>query len=106
MQQLFIALTRAVEGTPLVALSASFAWGVLSVLLSPCHLASIPLIVGFISEQGKISTRKAFRLSFIFAAGIFVTGRFVYVLEGIKGVPKWKKVTSTGMKTQVLRNLL
>jgi len=73
MEDLFTALTRAVEGTPLIALGASFAWGVLSIILSPCHLASIPLIVGFIDEQGVISTRRAFNLAFLFAAGILVT---------------------------------
>ncbi|AJF07031.1 hypothetical protein [Geoalkalibacter subterraneus] len=46
MESLFIALTEAVSGAPLLALSAALAWGVLSVVPSPCHLASIPLIVG------------------------------------------------------------
>ena len=73
MEALFGALTRAVEGTPVVALSAAFAWGILSVLLSPCHLASIPLIVGFIDEQGRISTKRAFAISSLFAMGILVT---------------------------------
>jgi cytochrome c-type biogenesis protein len=45
----------------------------LSILLSPCHLASIPLIVGFIDEQGRISTRRAFYISTLFAVGILVT---------------------------------
>jgi len=39
----------------------------------PCHLASLPLIVGFIDEQGRTSTRHAFWLSTVFAAGILVT---------------------------------
>ena len=73
MEQLFVTLTKAVEGSVLVALSASFAWGILSVLLSPCHLSSIPLIIGFISEQGELTTRKAFGLSSLFALGILVT---------------------------------
>jgi cytochrome c-type biogenesis protein len=73
MQQLFENLTHAVEGTAVIALAASFVWGVLSILLSPCHLASIPLIVGFIDEQGKISTKRAFWISFLFAAGILIT---------------------------------
>jgi cytochrome c-type biogenesis protein len=73
MEELFTTLTRAVEGAPLIALSAALLWGVLSILLSPCHLASIPLIVGFIDEQGKISTRRAFWISLLFAAGILVT---------------------------------
>ncbi|MGA1978996.1 MAG: cytochrome c biogenesis protein CcdA [Sedimentisphaerales bacterium] len=73
MQQLFTNLTRAVESTPVIAIGASFIWGVLSIILSPCHLASIPLIVGFIDEQGRISTKRAFVISTLFAAGILIT---------------------------------
>lgn len=73
MEKLFTTLTHAVEGTPAIALSAAFVWGILSILLSPCHLASIPLIVGFIDEQGRISTKRAFIISTLFAVGILVT---------------------------------
>ncbi|MDO8303498.1 MAG: cytochrome c biogenesis protein CcdA [Sedimentisphaerales bacterium] len=73
MQELFTTLTHAVESTPLVALSAAFIWGILSIILSPCHLASIPLIVGFIDEQGQISTKRAFFISTLFAVGILIT---------------------------------
>jgi len=73
MGEIFATLTRAVEGTPAVAMVASLAWGILSIILSPCHLASIPLIVGFIDEQGRISTRRAFIISTAFAVGILVT---------------------------------
>ena len=73
MQEMFTALTRAVEGTPAIALAAAFIWGILSIILSPCHLASIPLIVGFIDGQGRISTRRAFLISTLFAVGILVT---------------------------------
>lgn len=85
MQDLFAALTRAVEGAPAVALGTAFAWGVLSVLLSPCHLASIPLIVGFIDEQGRISTRRAFAISTLFAVGILVTIAAVGILTATAG---------------------
>jgi cytochrome c-type biogenesis protein len=70
---LFTALSRAIEGAPGIALGAAAAWGVLSILLSPCHLASIPLIVGFVGEQGNIPTRRAFALSTLFATGILIT---------------------------------
>jgi cytochrome c-type biogenesis protein len=73
IERLFTTLTQAVEGTAAIAIAASFAWGILSILLSPCHLASIPLIVGFIDEQGRISTKRAFVISALFAAGILVT---------------------------------
>ena len=73
MQELFTTLTHAVEGAPALALAAALVWGILSILLSPCHLASIPLIVGFIDEQGRISTRRAFLISTLFAVGILIT---------------------------------
>jgi cytochrome c-type biogenesis protein len=56
-----------------VAVAAAFVWGILSILLSPCHLASIPLIVGFIDRQGRTSTKRAFLMSGLFALGILVT---------------------------------
>jgi len=73
MEQLFTVLTNAVEGTPMIALLAALVWGILSILFSPCHLASIPLIVGFIDEQVRISTKRAFWISLLFATGILVT---------------------------------
>jgi cytochrome c-type biogenesis protein len=73
MEQLFESLTKAVEGTALIAVSASFVWGILSIVLSPCHLASIPLIVGFIDGQGRMSTKRAFLISTFFSVGILIT---------------------------------
>ena len=73
LEQIFTTLTHAVEGTPAVALTAALVWGVLSIILSPCHLASIPLIVGYIGQQGRITTRRAFGIAFLFALGILVT---------------------------------
>jgi cytochrome c-type biogenesis protein len=73
MEQLFTHLSHAVEGAPAIALAAAVVWGVLSIILSPCHLASVPLIVGFISEQGKVTTWRAFWTSTLFAVGILIT---------------------------------
>jgi cytochrome c-type biogenesis protein len=73
MEKIFIALTHAVQGSPFIAISASLIWGILSILLSPCHLSSIPLIIGFINQQGRISTKRAFFTSVLFAFGILVT---------------------------------
>lgn len=73
MEQLFTNLSHAVEGAPLLALGASVVWGILSIILSPCHLASIPLIVGFISGQGRVSTARASGIATLFAVGILIT---------------------------------
>ena len=85
MNTLFTTLTHAVEGSTAIAFLASFLWGVLSIVLSPCHLASIPLIVGFIDEQGRISTRRAFFISFLFAFGILLTIALIGVITAAAG---------------------
>jgi cytochrome c-type biogenesis protein len=63
-----------------LAVLSAFAWGILSILLSPCHLSSIPLIVGFLSSQGKITLRRTFNLSLVFALGILVS---IAIIGGI-----------------------
>ncbi|HPD31477.1 MAG TPA: cytochrome c biogenesis protein CcdA [Phycisphaerae bacterium] len=85
IEQLFTALTHAVEGTPIVALAASFVWGILSIILSPCHLASIPLIVGFIDQQGQMTTRRAFGISTLFSVGILITIALIGVITAAAG---------------------
>ena len=85
MEHLFTFLTHAVEGAPFLALGAAVAWGVLSILLSPCHLASIPLIVGFIDEQGSITTRRAFTISLLFSLGILITIGVIGALTAMAG---------------------
>lgn len=85
MQQLFNTLGYAVEGTPVIAVGAAIVWGILSILLSPCHLASLPLIVGFIDDQGRMSTKRAFLISLVFALGILVTIGLIGVITAGAG---------------------
>lgn len=85
IEQLMGTLSQAVSGAPLIGLSAAAGWGVLSILLSPCHLASIPLIVGFIDNQGAMSTRRAFVVSNLFAVGILVSIALIGLLTAMAG---------------------
>ncbi|MBN1270565.1 MAG: cytochrome C biogenesis protein [Kiritimatiellae bacterium] len=85
MQELFTALSHAIEGSPAIAIGASVLWGILSILLSPCHLASIPLIIGFIDEQGSIHTRRAFTIALLFSVGILVTIGLIGVVTALAG---------------------
>jgi cytochrome c-type biogenesis protein len=85
MEQLFTTLSHAVEGSAAIALGASFVWGILSIILSPCHLASIPLIVGFISGQGRVSTARASGIATLFAVGILVTIAVIGVITVAAG---------------------
>ncbi len=69
-----------------IALAAAFGWGVLSILLSPCHLTSIPLIVGYISSQDeKINLGGSFKLSLVFAIGILLSIAFIGFLTASLG---------------------
>jgi len=73
IEKLFVVLASAVQGTPAFAIGAAFLWGIMSMVLSPCHLSSIPLIVGFIDEQGRISTKRAFSIALLFSSGLMVS---------------------------------
>lgn len=85
MERLFTTLSHAVEGAPALALGASALWGVLSIVLSPCHLASLPLIVGFISGQGPVTTRRAFWIATVFSVGILITIAAIGALTAAAG---------------------
>jgi cytochrome c-type biogenesis protein len=85
LDSLFTALTRALESSAALALAGAFAWGILSILLSPCHLTSIPLIVGFLGGQGILTGRRALGLSALFAGGILTTIAAVGLVTGLAG---------------------
>jgi cytochrome c-type biogenesis protein len=85
MESLFETLTTAVASASPIALAAAFAWGILSILLSPCHLASIPLIVGFIQGQDSPTQRRTFALSSLFALGILATIALIGVITAAAG---------------------
>ena len=66
-------------------ISLHFTWGILSILLSPCHLSSIPLVVGYIASQGKISVGRTFNISLVFALGILITIALIGVITASLG---------------------
>ena len=93
-ESLFTWLTNLVQSTFLLALLGAFLWGVLSILLSPCHLTSIPLVVGYISHQGVKTFRKAFWTSFAFSFGILITIGLIGLVTALLGrmmgdIGKW-----------------
>ncbi len=85
LESLFSWLTNLIGATPIIAFFGAFLWGMLSILLSPCHLSSIPLIIGFISNQGKISIKKAFIISLSFSTGILITIGLIGVITSLMG---------------------
>lgn len=74
MVELLTAFGRAFEASAALALPAAFLWGVLSVVLSPCHLSSIPLVVAYMSGGDELPAgRRAVVLSGSFALGILAS---------------------------------
>ena len=60
-------------GTSVAALGC-FLWGMISVVLSPCHMASIPLIVSYVAGQDKaLNARHAAFYAAVFTIGLFIT---------------------------------
>jgi len=62
-----------ISGTAIAAVGC-LAWGMISVLFSPCHLASIPLIVAYVGGQEQaINPEQAGVYSSLFALGLFIS---------------------------------
>jgi cytochrome c-type biogenesis protein len=85
LQELLTQLNAALTQSLLVALFGAFLWGVISILLSPCHLASIPLLIGFLTSQGKSGSRRAFQLSLLFSLGILVSIVLIGAITALAG---------------------
>jgi cytochrome c-type biogenesis protein len=74
-----------IAGTAIAALGAFF-WGMISVVFSPCHLASIPLIVAYVGGQEKaVQARQAGYYSVAFTSGLFITIALIGIICSILG---------------------
>ncbi|MCD4657670.1 MAG: hypothetical protein K8S87_09015 [Planctomycetes bacterium] len=56
----------------LLGILAVFAWGVISVIFSPCQLSTIPLVIGYVGGYTDGGTGKAFKFSAAFVIGLFI----------------------------------
>lgn len=74
MDQAFLAINAWITQAGAMAALGAFLWGLVSVLFSPCHLASIPLIVGYVAGQHRIlEGREAAGYAGLFSLGLFVS---------------------------------
>lgn len=83
---LFLTVNQWISGGTAFAAVGCFGWGMISVLFSPCHLASIPLIVGYVGGQEKmIHPRQAGLYSVLFTSGLFLTIAFIGIICALLG---------------------
>ncbi len=80
------ALSHALYGSLPLALGASFLWGLMSMVLSPCHLMSVPLVMGYL-QQGEMATnrRRATFLAVLFASGMIVSIAVIGLVTSLMG---------------------
>jgi cytochrome c-type biogenesis protein len=102
LDELFTWLTLAMDETFGIALVAAVGWGVISILLSPCHLSSIPLVVGYISGLGQVSVKRSYSLSLVFAVGILMSIALIGTITASAGrmmgdVGAWGNIIVAGV---------
>jgi cytochrome c-type biogenesis protein len=85
MDAIFMYLYEIMQGSAAIAVFGAFLWGLASILLSPCHLSSIPLIIGFINGKKNETVYKAFLQSLFFGLGILITIAIIGVITGMMG---------------------
>lgn len=86
LDALFLTVNQWMTGGIVLAAAGCFLWGMISVLFSPCHMASIPLIVGYVGGQQKmVHPRQAGVYSVLFTAGLFITIALIGILCALLG---------------------
>jgi len=86
LDTLFITVNQWMAQGAVVAMTGAFLWGMVSVLFSPCHLASIPLIIAYVGgQQNAVNPRKAGWYAGAFTLGLFITIAAVGVVCALLG---------------------
>jgi cytochrome c-type biogenesis protein len=74
LDQFFITINQWMTGGLALAFLGAFIWGMVSVLFSPCHLASIPLIVAYVGgQETAVNPKRAGWYAGAFSLGLFMT---------------------------------
>lgn len=86
LEEFFLLINSWMNGGLLVAALGCLLWGAVSVVFSPCHMASIPLIVGYVAGQEKaLKARLAVHYALAFTLGLFITIALVGVICSLLG---------------------
>ena len=112
LEQFFLTINSWMSGGLFWAAAGCFFWGAVSVLFSPCHLASIPLVVGYVGGQDRLlGGRQAVYYALLFTFGLFLTIAAVGVVCALLGrmlgdVGPWWTVLVGGVLIWVALDML
>lgn len=81
------ALNDALSFSPALAVAAAFIWGILSMILSPCHLVSIPLVFGCIMRSRGFDSGQAvpMKVAVLFSIGMTISIAVIGVATNLLG---------------------
>ena len=86
LETFFMTVNEWIAGGTAIAALGCFLWGMISVVFSPCHLASIPLIVAYVGgQQQALKPRHAAQYSLAFTIGLFITIAMVGIVCALLG---------------------
>ena len=86
LEQMFLTINEWMMGGILIAGVGCFLWGMVSVAFSPCHLASIPLMVSYVAGQDKaLRARDAAWYAVVFSVGLFISIALVGIICSLLG---------------------
>jgi cytochrome c-type biogenesis protein len=103
LESFFLTVNEWIAGGTAIAAAGCFVWGMISVVFSPCHLASIPLIVAYVGGQETLlKPRQAAHYSIAFTVGLFITIALIGIICALLG----RMLGDVGSYWQVLVGLV
>ena len=86
LESIFLTVNQWIAGGTMIAALGCFLWGMISVVFSPCHLASIPLIVAYVGgQQQALKPKEAGYYSASFTVGLFITIALIGIICAMLG---------------------
>ena len=86
IESFLITVNQWISSGTMIAALGCFLWGMISVVFSPCHLASIPLIVAYVGgQQTLVKPREAGLYSVAFTTGLFITIALIGIICALLG---------------------
>ena len=86
IESFFLTVNEWIAGGTAIAALGCFVWGMISVLFSPCHLASIPLIIAYVGGQHRaMNPKQASSYAALFTLGLFITIAVIGIVCALLG---------------------